>query len=304
LEKLLLAALAAQGLAPAAGDDSPGALSAVGVATPAGRPELRAVTLRWSVPLCGEDALLTLLRAGPRGWRPVLEERSGKLGKISDGLAGLSLVLSPPDAKGESLALTADFAPWCTSSWSTGRYRIHRLPAKGRAALLLRDSMSIWMSDEAFKLAAGPGWVQLEAFTSHFVLEQHSRVALLRYALEGGKLRRLAPVASDATGFLGAWQALPWAEASRWSSPGLARLHGLLAKSHGRSDCYPALIERTRREGPDGQRWRLGLGLEGEGKQCGLPGKLFFEVSVKDGAFFLESAPAAPRDGAAWRSEE
>lgn len=290
LEKRLLSALAAQGLAPAGGDAA-GALSAVRVSSPEGHPELLAVTLRWAVPLCGEDALLTLLRVGRGAWRPVLEERSGRLGKISDGLAGLSLVLSPPGAKGESLALTADYTPWCTSWWSTARYQVYRLPARGEATPLLRGRASVWMSDEAFKLSAGPGWVQLESFTSQQLdLDLHSRLRLLRYSARGGSLRRLAPLSDSAAGFLAEWQTLPWAEASRWSAPGLAEVHGQLARALRGSDCLGSFVERKRALA-GAPRWRLVLAFEDGAKACGLPPRLAFAVSLREGAFYLAAAP-------------
>lgn len=303
LKKRLLDALAAQGLAPVEGDTAPGALLEVRVLSPEGHGELRAVTLRWAVPQCGEDSLLTLLRLERRAWRPVLEERSGKLERISDGLADLSLVVSPPDPQGESLALTADFTPWCTSSWSTGRYRIYRLPAKGRAARLLRARTSLWMSDEAFTLTAGPGFVQLESFTSQQLdPDLHHRVKLVRYSLEGGELRRVAPLADTAAGFLAEWQRLPWAEAKRWSAPGLATLHRQMAKSLAGTDCLGKFTER--KASVDGKRWRLGLAFEAGERPCALPKRSSFDVSLKDGAYFLDSAPAEPPAGEGWQPDE
>lgn len=138
LEKVLLAALAGQGIKPAKKELWPGALLEVHVEAPAGHPALRSVSVRYSIPECGEDALLTLLRFEGGKWQPALEEQSGPLLKISDGFELLSLALSPADAEGEVLAITADHTPWCTSSWRRARYRIYRIPPAGKAALLKR----------------------------------------------------------------------------------------------------------------------------------------------------------------------
>ena len=159
------------------------------------------------------------------------------------------------------------------------------------------------MSDEAFELSAGPGWVQLGSFTSQQLdLDLHSRVRLQRYPVEGGRLRRLAPLSDSAAGFLAEWQQLPWAEPSRWSAPGLAKVHSQLERALRGSDCLGSFVERKRAvAGPP--RWRLGLAFEDGAKACGLPPKLSFEVSLKEGAFYLEAGPAeAAPDG--WQREE
>lgn len=279
------------------GDDF-GNLYDVTVRQPARHSDLMAVVTNLTIP-CGSDASLNLYRRNGAAWQLILVEESNGYKDISGGQGSFQFAVTPPDAEGNWYVVAADVNPWCSSNWQQLRYKVLR-PGEDadHPAVLLDEHTSIYLgTEQPYRLNLNP-----HGFEFHIVGAQGlddsilTREHVRNYEVSGNRVMRIPPLALAPEDFLDEWVGMKWEDASAWTSSTDA---GKLQHWH----------DRLIRDGPvkidtefdfvqpckaseKTAKWQIGLQLEGAGEHDlpgDLPAELFFAISKRDGAFYVES---------------
>lgn len=212
----------------------------VGSASPTPRFDVRllqndallSIVARFDVP-CGEDALWLLYERRDAQWRPVLQWTGAAYDRIDGAWGSFQYAVSPRDADGRWFAATAHVRPWCSSTWSVIDYAIVRpgdTAAKPR--ILLAEDYGMWWGGEDFgRLRVEATHAELRFHGSSLDPVMHNREFVRRYAVKGGRVERIAPVAATPRGFVDEWLVSAWPQAQRWSAadPTLQAAHARLA---------------------------------------------------------------------------
>jgi len=292
----VLNAVQHDGYYTADGDDF-GSLYDVTVRQPARHSDLMAVVTNLTIP-CGSDASLNLYRRNGAGWQLILVEESNGYKDISGGQGSFQFGVSPPDADGNWYVVAADVNPWCSSNWQQLRYKVLR-PGEGanRPAVLLDEHTSVYLgTDLPYKLTLNP-----HGFELHIVAAQGlddsilTREHVRNYEVSGDRVTRIAPLALAPEDFLDEWVSLRWEDASNWtSSTDVAKLqhwHDRLSReSNAKIDTEFDFLQPCKASEKTA-KWQIGLQLEGAGEHDlpgDLPAELFFTISKRDNAFYVD----------------
>jgi len=170
---------------------------------------------------CGHDTLLWVYEADAGGWRERLRWQAPPYDKVSGALEAFDYRISPPDASGAWYVLVKDIMPWCSSTWSTIRYAALRpgaTPSTPRIVFHAHDSMW-WGNDDIGTLAAAAGDFEVRFHAASIEPAVHNRVYIRHFAIDGGQVRRVPPVALTPRDFVDEWIVSKWTDAAQWSAP-------------------------------------------------------------------------------------
>ncbi len=279
------------------GDDF-GYLSDVTVRQPERHPDLVAVVTNLTIP-CGSDASLNLYhRTGATGQLILVAESNG-YADISGAQGSFQFAIAPPDGEGNWFVVTADVNPWCSSNWQQLRFKVMR-PGKdiSDAQVLLDEHTTIYLGvDQPYRLTVSPGGFEIRHVAAQGLDDSiMTRVHVQKYEVNGNRVTRVPPLALAPEDFLDEWVEMKWESASTWvSSTDAAKLqywHNRLSRE-GREkiDTELTFVQRCP-AAANIAKWQIGLQLEGTGEHDlpgDLPDELFFTISKRDGAFYVES---------------
>jgi hypothetical protein len=270
----------------------------VTVRRPAQHPDLMAVVTNLTIP-CGSDASLNLYRRNGAGWQLILVAESNGYKNISGGQGSFQFAISPPDAEGHWYVIAADVNPWCSSHWQQLRYHVLRPGDDADHPLVLLDEhTSIYLgTEQPYRLNLNP-----HGFELHIVAAQGlddsilTREHVRNYEVSGNRVARVPPLALAPEDFLDEWVGMKWEDASAWaSSTDAAKLQNwhdrLSRESREKIDTEFDFVQPCKTSEKTA-KWQIGLQLEGSGERDlpgDLPGELFFTVSKRDNAFYVES---------------
>jgi hypothetical protein len=279
------------------GDDF-GSLYDVTVRQPARHSDLMAVVTNLTIP-CGSDASLGLYRRDGTGWQLILVEESNGYKDISGGQGSFQFGISPPDADGNWYLVTTDVNPWCSSNWQQLRYKVLRQGEDfHHPVVLLDEHSSIYLgTDLPYKLTLNP-----RGFELHMVAAQGLDDSILtrehvgNYEVSGNRVTRIAPLALAPEDFLDEWVSMKWEDAAAWTSSAdaekLQQWHDRLSRdSRQKIDTEFDFVQPCKASEKTA-KWQIGLQLEGAGEHDlpgDLPAELFFTISKRDNAFYVES---------------
>ncbi len=298
-----------EGYYTADGDDF-GYLSDVTVRQPERHPDLVAVVTNLTIP-CGSDASLNLYRRTGGAWQLILVAESNGYANISGAQGSFQFTISPPDNEGNWFVVAADVNPWCSSNWQQLRYKVLR-PGEdfNHSQVLLDEHTTIYLGvDQPYRLTVNPGGFEIRNVASQGLDDSiMTRVHVQKYEVNGDRVTRVPPLALAPEDFLDEWVEMKWESASTWvSSTDAAKLqywHSRLGKeARAKLDTEFAFVQPCP-AAANISRWQIGLQLEGTGEHDlpgDLPDELFFTISKRDGAFYVESIgkdrpPGCPGD--------
>jgi len=279
------------------GDDF-GYLYDVTVRQPTGHPDLMAVITTVTIP-CGSDASLNLYRRNGITWQLILVAESNGYTDISGAQGAFQFAISPPDAEGNWFVVAADVNPWCSSNWQQLRYKVLR-PGDGvnHPLVLLDERTTIYLGvDQPYRLTVNPHGFEIRNVASQSLdSDILTRVHVQKYEVNVNQVARIPPLALVPEDFLDEWLDMKWENASTWvSSADVAKLQYWLARlSRGGGEKFYTELDFVQ-PCPTAEnipKWQIGLLLEGTGERErpeDLPDELFFTITKRDGAFYMEN---------------
>jgi hypothetical protein len=279
------------------GDDF-GYLSDVTVRQPARHPDLLAVVTNLTIP-CGSDASLNLYRRIGATWQLILVDESNGYADISGAQGSFQFAISPPDDHGNWFVVVADVNPWCSSNWQQLRYKV-LLPGEdsNHSVVLLDEHTTVYLgTDQPYRLTVNPHGFEIRNVASQGLdASIQTRVHVQKYEVSGNLITRIPPLALAPEDFLDEWVDMKWENAGTWvSSTDVAILqywHARLSREgRNKIDTEFDFVQPCNAAG-NISKWQIGLQLEGTGEHDlagDLPDELFFTVTKRDGAFYLES---------------
>lgn len=194
-------------------------------------PDMLAVVVTLGIK-CGSDSMLTLYRRTRPGWRELMVRRAEPYSEVRGGWQDLRFAVSPADSAGNWFVATVSTTPWCTSAWQGLPYELARPgPSPDRPIVFFRGRNTVYLGNESdLTLEAERDAFEIRhdgsSLDSEILVRRHVR----RYAVTGGSVRRIQPVAESARDFADEWIDSPWAEAKQWSGsdPALAAAHSAI----------------------------------------------------------------------------
>jgi hypothetical protein len=287
-----------EGYYTADGDDF-GNLYDLSVRQPARHPELLAVVTNLTIP-CGSDASLNLYRRNGAAWQLILVEESNGYKDISGGQGSFQFGISPPDADGNWFVVAADVNPWCSSNWQQLRYKVLR-PGEDvtHPVVLLDEHTSIYVgTDQPFGLTVSPRGFEFRIVAAQGLDDSLlTRVHIQKYEVSGNQVTRVPPLALVPEDFLDEWVGMKWENAAAWASSEevekLQHWHDRLSRREG-SDKIDTEFDFVQpcKVVENIPKWQIGLLLQGSGEHDlpgDMPDELFFTISKRDDAFYLDS---------------
>jgi hypothetical protein len=286
-----------EGYYTADGDDF-GNLYDVTVRQPAGQSDLMAVVTNLTIP-CGSDASLNLYRRYGAAWQLILVEESNGYKDISGGQGSFQFAVSPPDAEGNWYVVTTDVNPWCSSNWQQLRYKVLR-PGEdaNHPAVLLDEHTSVYLgTDVPYKLTLNRQGFELRIVAAQGLDDSIlTREHVQNYEVSGNRVKRIPPLALAPEDFLDEWVGMKWEDASAWTSnvdaAKLQKWHDRLSRdSREKIDTEFDFVQPCK-AAEKAAKWQIGLQLEGSGEHNlpgDLPAEVFFTITKRDNAFYVES---------------
>jgi len=278
------------------GDDF-GYLYDVTVRQPERQPDLMAVVANLTIP-CGSDASLNLYRRTGTAWQLILVEESNGYKDISGGQGSFQFAVSPTDADGNWFVVAADVNPWCSSNWQQLRYQVLR-PGEDahHPRVLLREHTSIYLgTDQPYRLTLNPHGFELNVVGAQGLDDSIlTREHVQNYEVSGNRVTRIPPLALAPEDFLDEWVAMKWEDAGTWASSAeegkLQYWHARLRRDGGEKIDTEFDFVQPCQEAGNVPKWQIGLTLASSDEHDppgDLPDELFFTISKRDGAFYLE----------------
>jgi hypothetical protein len=304
LKQNILSQLSSMGisLAEPASDPAPpnadcrlpyGAIYNIEVERPNQADDMIAVTTSLGV-VCGEDTSLYVFeRSTIKNWKLTLARESNGYKDVSGAQGRFHYAISPRDRSGRYFVVSADVSPWCSSNWQMLRYRAER-PGSSAASpdLILSGEGSIFAEDESsFTLAAAVDSFRLE-YPDTFQNDggRFVRTHVFSYLIKASQATRVAPIALKPEEFVDEWMTLPWAEAVQWSSRANIETIRLWYDNLQPIERSASLGEVDFVKQCSDYQWQVGMSVwNPEDYRGQLPDKLYFTVSEKDGAYYMES---------------
>jgi hypothetical protein len=255
----------------------------VTVARPKGAPEWLEVSADVGAP-CGVDRSVYLYewRGGRWTQRLAIEQLGREPGSYRPQNR-VEVQISPPDSRGGRLVLATGLPPFCMSTWHPLYIRLFQLGT--RQQLLLDDAPQSYLGN------ATPPSATLEPSAVRIEFEGRSidpgiliRRFLRHYALAGGQIQRIEPLAFSPADFVEEWLTRPWPEISRFSAPTLDTIHRNLHKE--RMFGYRVDVRRCSRP----SEWQVSVDFDGA--------LLYFLVHDRGGnRYRILQVPDPPRAG-------
>jgi hypothetical protein len=281
-----------------------GEINAIEIVQPVGYRDLLVATTTLGV-VCGNDISFYLFRRMAGEWQLVVEQESNDYDTISGAQGAFQYAVSPAVAD-EFFMVTTNVNPWCTSNWQSLRYRVFRVGARpDQPQLLLAKRETIWLGNDDYGvISIEPERFQI-AFDAYQELDAGVliRKHILTYAVRGGQVSRLAPLAIEPAGFLDEWFQLPWSKARQW----LDLTHeSILRQWHGRLNAqYSAEVNTVStsfvfdppacQTAPE--RWQVGIdfspGYGATTLPAGFPSEIYFTIDQKDESYRLVNVAAS-----------
>jgi hypothetical protein len=187
----------------------------VAVAAPANAPQLRAVTVSYSIE-CGDDSLLLLYEPGQNGWRRIIKWQSPEYATISDAFGDFFQYAVVPGTPVK--VAVAHGAAWCTSRFSG--FKMDLLEATGadpRLAWHIQRPYS--RGDFNIRMRSTADGFELRLNAVALDINGFERTVIYRYRVDGDQVERVTPIATDGRGFVEEWLAAPWDEAKGQTAP-------------------------------------------------------------------------------------
>jgi hypothetical protein len=279
------------------GDDF-GYLYDVTVRQPARHPDLIAVVTNLTIP-CGSDASLNLYRRTGAMWQLILVAESNGYADISGAQGSFQFAISPPDDEGNWFVVAADVNPWCSSNWQQLRYKVLRSGEDvNHAAVLLDEHTTVYLgTDQPYRLTINPHGFEIwnvasQGLDASILTREHVQ----KYEVSGNRVTRIPPLALAPEDFLDEWVDMKWEAAATWaSSADVAKLQywheRLNHEGRARIDTEFDFVQPCK-AAENIAKWQIGLLLEGTGEHDlpgDLPDELFFTITKRGGAFYVES---------------
>ncbi len=277
-----LARLAAAGVTVGWADDSPPkegffAVGDIDLHEVPGHGGLIALTTTLVSDCCGDTSFYLIDSAGP-GLRVVLSVETNGYEEISGAQGSLSYAISPSDARGDFFVVLGYVSPWCQSNWQGLTFKAMRVGPDAdhpRAIGEGRRVIYIGVNPPLFKLSADKGGFTFRYRAGSLDGDRLTREHVLRYAVDGDRWERTAPLARNAQDFVDEWlDELPWSEAARWtkaaSREALAPWHAVF-KRMGEEPSLGPTFAFSRRVAGSPKTYEVGLSIEPLSGESGQP---------------------------------
>lgn len=156
------------------------------------------------------------------------------------------LEISSPDTRGARLVFVTGLPPACMSVWHTLYIRLYRIGASQKLLLNEAPLANLGQDGPAYTAHLEKNGIRIAYFgrsiDSGLLIRKH----VLRYALEGGEVRRLDPIAYSPRDFVDEWLTRSWNEVSDRSEPRITEWHRRLHKEFVNGD-FEAIQACTKR---------------------------------------------------------
>jgi hypothetical protein len=257
---------------------------------PGGHPDLLAVTTALAIN-CGEDISFYLFRQNREGYQFILALEANGYEEVSGAQSSFDYSISPADKTGKFFVVAADVNAWCTSRWQMLRYKVLRVGATPEEPeIIVKAGHGILIDKEPiFRLTTTS-----DGFKFTFWHEQsldggiQERHHVLNYSLRGNNVRRIAPLALRPEDFLDEWIHLPWDEAAQWAEPAkLTEIKAWHKRLQSGNELCCSELNSVRAYPSLPNRWQVAMSTDNE-QADKLPPQLFFKISRKGDAFFIE----------------
>ena len=238
----------------------------------ASQPDLIAVEVSQQVP-CGRDSALFLFRYQRDAWHLVFDRERAVNESIGDAADTLMFRVSPPDAHGSLLVLTADINPWCSSNWQMLRWRVDRInPGWREPEPVSRDEEAVFLDDDV-KLDVTQDTYSLRFSGNSIDGARVVRRYIRSYRIEAGnRLTRIEPIAETPQDFVEEWLLMTT------PNDGI-HLRGAFEQP---VQCSAGV-------------WQIALDPYGEGEDGEDP--LYFLVAEEKGSYRMVARSDKPREG-------
>lgn len=155
---------------------------------------------------CGDDTAFFVFRRERGVWTLVLDRENNDYETVAGAAGSFQYSISPPDARGARLVLTADINPWCSSSWQSLRWELRRLnPSWRMPEEIVSGEEGIYIQGEV-KLETTADTFGLE-YVGSSICPAHVSRDYHRYyrVLPGNRLERIEPIATDPLEYVEEW---------------------------------------------------------------------------------------------------
>ena len=206
---------------------------------PGNAPGLLLIEFRFGID-CGYDSMLLGFQVLGGHWVRTLRWQSGNYDSVDAAFGDFFKYLVLPSSQGQWQIAVAHGHPWCTSNMSAFDVDLIRPAINGEPQEVLTHEQRIYRREEDPIMKAVPGGFQFRMIGDSMDPEIIMRPVIYRYAVAGGEMTRVQPLANNGRDFVDEWLQSPWNEASRWSDTGnldlLKAEHDLVSKRYGSKD--------------------------------------------------------------------
>jgi hypothetical protein len=270
-----------------------GGILSIEIAQPKGNPDLLAATTTLQVPCSQGDTSLYVFKREAPGWKPVVAVESNNYPQVNGAQDYFDYAVSPRDQQGQWYVVTAHIPGWCTSCWSGIHYQVLRPGSTPDAPrILLKKEDGVYRCGEPpYKLVLEPTGFKIDYVAMQWLdFDLFTTIQADRYVISSDHVTRVAPVAYSPQDFLNAWAQMPWNEAQRWSNPArassLESWHRRFQPTEAGGYLESSKFEFVQACDKPPTRWQIGLNAR---EYDANSPRLFFIVSMKEHAFYLES---------------
>lgn len=265
-------------------------------------PDLLVITTRLWIP-CGSndpDSAVYVFQGNGRQWKLVLAaDADFDFGWGSVG-PGMQYKISPPDSSGKWFLALARTPPSCRWSPEELRYTVLRPgPTAEKAEVLLDRRVTVNENfDPSFRTRVEENWFAVTRGRKR-KLDGELGVSITRFEVDGSSVRRIQPLALTPEDFLEEWVRLDWEEARRWTDSGANEAgpwHERLSKLENDSTEFNGIQVCKAAKNADGT-WVVSLWIDKRQNPSWSDENVFFTVSKKDGAIFVDRIQKTPPAG-------
>jgi hypothetical protein len=265
-------------------------------------PALLIVSTQLWLP-CGStdpDSAIYVFRGMSRRWELVLSTDSDFDPVSGADEDGLQYEISPSDSRGRWFLAVAQLPPSCRGARNVLHYKILRPGANPDNPTVLVEQREVidLTFRPPFGLTVQDDWFAVTEATER-TLGRGTGIRILRYAVVGNKVRRIAPLAVYPEDFVDEWARLPWDDVRQWvteSAVGsVKKWHDKLNKV-GKDSSEIELVRQCSGSGDSDGTWMIDLAVDSRSDASMEDKRVYVEVTKKNNTFFLnniqESRPA------------
>ncbi len=186
---------------------------------PDGIANLIAVEVRLDI-ACGYDTVLLVYERSASKWRRVLRWQRGRYDTPGDAFGDFFTyaVLPSSGRTGAWRMVVAHGRPWCTSCFSAFDIDLLQPIYDGT------EQRTIWHYEEGYSrfdsdpsIQAKRDGFELRLPVVPIDFNFYTRPGVFRFRVEGDRVERVQPVATNGRGFVDAWLKIDWKDAKKWS---------------------------------------------------------------------------------------